>query len=484
MRGIIKKSGLGGQKNLLILISIVIICWFNIWLITSPTPLTRMLTLLLLAIGLIYFVVNLEQAWILFTLAFILPLGLYITKIPNLRACEFVIPFLFVLVFLHRLVLREPGRRARIIPLSLILFFGLGFISFLRHPSLPTQVFSRTVDLGNFRNYWNFFIGIQIYLLSFYLFRQQRQKYIALLKLLAYTYVLMLILHIAMAIFRIPAMPGFLAVNWGPLREGSGGAVTFRGGFFGQYGLNLLLIVITFPIIFRNRFIRTLIFLLAVFALVGSGARSILLSAFACAILYFILRKKLVKLMAPLLILGAILFISYSNPGVIESLPRPFQRVFVIFPASNIYGQRGAVVSAQWRLEWWEEAWRIIRQRPVFGVGLRKVGREFLYQPVGKLLPIIGSVHNIYLGTGLMLGLSGLGLLLWIFYLHLKRGIILFQSASNYFSRQFNLWLVLSIFSYNIVYFFGGSPHTLYPYFFYAGLINANWIRDAYQSED
>ena len=182
------------------------------------------------------------------------------------------------------------------------------------------------------------------------------------------------------------------------------------------------------------------------------------------------------KFIIPLGLIITILLISYLSPYLISQLPHPFQRVFTIFSPSHPYGSGAALINAKWRFKYWQNGLRIISQHPLLGIGFTRVGREYLYLPLAEYVPLIGGAHNIYIATAIMLGIPGLILLIWIFYLHLRRGIILYQQTQDYFLRRFILWLVMMLISHSIIYFFGGGPQDLSQYFFYAGLVNLNWF--------
>lgn len=449
-----------------------------LWLIVSGMKVPIFLSLVGLVFVAVYFGINFEKTYIPLILVIALPLGLFITAIPNLKASEVVIPGLFFMLVVRTMVSRSSGGEGRVIPLCVIVFFLLGFASYLRHPSLPTQVFARTVDLGNFRRYWTFFMGFMSYLLAYYLFRRDRErKELFLVKLLLWVYVGGILLHLTMSYLRIEALSGFLLVDWGPAPEGDpSGGIVFRGWTFGWYGLHLFLILTAFPGFPKKKLIKGLLFLLALLCVILSGARAVLLAVSCSAILVCVLRKKFFRLVFPLAAVTAILVVSYSFPQVINTLPPASRRIFTIFPSSRIYGHREATTSALARLAWWREAFTIISRNPYRGIGFEKVGRRAIYLDYSEYAVRIGASHSAYIATGVMLGLPGMAVLLWLFILHLRRSILLTTRSPEGPSRNFKLWLACVLFSYNIIFFFAGSPQNLFPYLFYAGLVNLNWL--------
>jgi len=448
-----------------------------LWLIVSGTKMPIFLSLIGIAVVTGYFGINFEKNYIPFTIVIILPLALFITAVPNLKACELVIPGLFLFLVVRTMISRERGPGLRMVPLAITLFFLLGLASYLRHPSLPTQLFARSVDLGNFRRYWSFFLGIMAYILAFHLFKKERtRKELFLVKLLTWVYVGGLLLHLSMTYLRVNVLTGFILVDWGPAPEGaSPGSVVFRGWTFGWYGLHLFLILMSFSGFPKNKFVKGALYITAITCIILSGARATLLAAAFCAIVVCILKRKFFRLVIPLVAITLIMVLSYSFPQVINSLPRPCRRIFTIFPSSRIYGHKEATTSALTRLIWWKEAFGIITRNPYLGIGFEKVGRKSLYLAYAEYAVKIGASHSAYIATGVMMGLPGIAVLLWLFILHLKRGIILFYRSPDGSEKDINLWLTIVLFSFNIIFLFAGSPQNLFRYLMYAGLINLNW---------
>ncbi|HOO77195.1 MAG TPA: O-antigen ligase family protein [bacterium] len=463
-------------EALTVFLPAAVLCGALIWLIASGTKIPLFFSLVAIALAGGYFWINFEKTYIPFTLVIVLPLAVFVTSIPNLKACELVVPGLVLLLGAHTLVSQVKGPGFKILPVSVILFFVLGAVSFLRNPSLPTQVFARSVDMGNFRNYWNFFMGLATYLLAFHLFRKDRErKLMVTVRCLTGIYVGGLLLHLAMTYLGVVAPAGFFLVDWGPAPESGSTGTVFRGWTFGWYGLHLFLILIAFPGFPRNRFLKSFFFLLAGACIILSGARATLLAAAFCAIFAGVLRKKFLALILPLTAVTVILVISYAFPRVISSLPAATQRIFTIFPSSDVYGHREAVVSARTRLYWWNEAFDIISRHPFAGIGFERVGRKSLYLAYSEYAVEIGGSHSAYIATGVMLGIPGTVLLLWIFALHLQRGVRLFRGTDSAQERNANLWLTVVLVSFNVIFLFAGSPQHLFRYFLYAGMINLNW---------
>ena len=465
------------QSNLFILLLIVLVSGVILWLIVSGTQIPKFFSLIGITVLAVYLGVNFEKNYFLFTAVIIFPMALFITAIPGLKAYELMVPGLFIFMIIHMMISKETGPGIRILPLPIIIFFILGLVSYLRNPSFPTQVFARSIDLGNFRIYWSFFMGIMTYILAFYLFKRDRdRKTIFVIKFLTWAYVLSLFLHLGMTFFKVDASTRFFLVNWGPVPEGfAPGNIVFRSATFGWYGLNLFIILLAFPGYPKSKIIKGGLFLLTLICIILSGARATLLSAAFCVILLCILKKKFLRLIIPMIVVTVILVISYSYPRVISSLPWYAQRIFTIFPSSEVYGHPVAIGSARVRLQWWQEAVDIISQHPLTGMGFEKLERKRLYLAYEKYAVKIGDSHNAYIATGVMLGLPGILLLIWIFYLHLKRGIVLYLKTAPSSEKVINLWLVLMLFSLNIIYLFAGAPQSLFRYLFYAGLVNLNW---------
>lgn len=465
------------QSAPFVILLVALISGVILWLIVSGTQMPLFLSLIGIAVVAGYFGINFERNYIPFTLVIILPLALFITAVPNLKACELVIPGLFLFLVVRTMISRESGPGLRVVPLSITLFFLLGLASYLRHPSLPTQLFARSVDLGNFRRYWSFFLGIMAYILAFQLFKKERlRKELFLVKLLIWVYVGGLLLHLSMTYLRVSVLTGFILVDWGPVPEGaSPGSIVFRGWTFGWYGLHLFLILMSFSGFPKNKFVKGALYLLAFICIILSGARATLLAAAFCAVLVCILKRKYLRLFIPLVAVTLIMVLSYSFPQAINSLPRPCRRIFTIFPSSRIYGHKEATTSALTRIIWWKEAFGIIARNPYLGIGFEKVGRKSLYLAYAEYAVKIGASHSAYIATGVMLGLPGIAVLLWLFALHLKRGIVLFYRSRGAFEKDMNLWLTIVLFSFNIIFLFAGSPQSLFRYLMYAGLINLNW---------
>ena len=449
-----------------------------IWFVASGVRLAAGLSVLgILLVG-FYFLGNFEKAYFPFIFFIILPVALFVTAIPGLRAFELVIPGIFILFLLRQVVLGWRQRQARFVPKSIILFFAMGLASFLRHPSLPAQVFAAGADPGNFRVYWNFFLGLMTYVLTFHLFREgRRRKTLVLVRLMTTVCVSGLILQFIDPYLRIPLPLGEIFVHWGPYGEAAeSGGPLFRGWAVGWFGLFLFLVLISFSNIPKNKLVKSAFFLLSLAGIILSGARSILLAAVGTASLLCLLKGRIWRLLVPLSAAAAILAVSYFYPQTIDRLPEGVRRVFTIFPTPG-YGDPDAVGSALVRVAWWTEALEIISRHPLVGIGFERIGVEARYLAYADYAVRIGQAHSAYIATGVMLGLPGIVVLAWIFALHLLRGIILSRQPAPAVEQNLATWLTLMVFGYNIIFFFAGAPQVLYSYFLFAGLINLTWIR-------
>lgn len=453
------------------LLSLVII-----WIVVSEVRLAGVFSVLaIIAVG-FYFLGHFEKAYFPFMFVIVLPVALFITAIPDLRAFELVIPGLLILLIVRQAVLRSGKRETRIVPLPMIAFFAMGLASYLRHPSLPAQVFAAAAEFGNFRVYWTFFLGLMTYILAFRLFQEDKnRKIIMLVKLLTVVSVSGLLIQFTASHLNLRVPVDDIFIDWGPFGEAEGiGTTIFRGWAIGWFGLFLFLILISIPDHPKNQILRLSFFLLSLVGIILSGARSILLAASGGAILLCLLRKKYLRAIFPLSAVAAVLSVAYAYPGIIDRLPEGAHRVFTIFPVPDA-SHPDAVGSALLRVTWWREAMEIISRHPLLGIGFERIGIEARYIDYAAYAVRIGAAHSAYIATGVMLGLPGLAVLIWIFGLHLKRGIILSRQSSETVEKNLNIWLTLMIVAFNIIFFFAGSPQRLYTYFFYAGLINLNW---------
>lgn len=447
-----------------------------IWIVVSEVRLSAVFSVLGIMIVGLYFLGHFEKAYFPFIFVITIPVALFVTAIPDLRAFELLIPGLLILFIFRQAVLRSRRREVRVVPIPMIIFFAMGLASFLRHPSLPAQVFARATAPGNFRIYWRFFIGLMTYVLAFHLFREEtRRKMMVLVKLMTVVCVSGLILQFTDPYLNIPIPIGEIFVHWGPFGEtGESGTALFRGWAIGWFGLFLFLILISFPDFPKNKLIKLAFFLLSLVGIILSGARSLLLAAVGAASLLCLLKGRIWRLLVPLAAAAAILTVSYAYPQIIDQLPEGVRRVFTIFPTPD-HGDPDAVGSALVRVAWWTEALEIISRHPLVGIGFQRIGIELHYVAYIDYAVRIGAAHSAYIATGVMLGLPGMVVLIWIFGLHLGRGIILSGQSSQSPEKNLNIWLTLMIFAYNIIFFFAGSPQNLYKYLLFAGLINLNW---------
>ncbi len=450
-----------------------------IWAVSSEGRLPAFFSIVGLVLAGFYFLGNFEKVYIPFTIVVILPLVVFLTAIHELQAFEVLVPVFFTLLITRTAVSSSRGPGIRILPFAVIVFFALGLASYLRHPTLPTQVLGRVVAWGNFRNYWRFFLGLMIYVLVFHFFRSEHnQKMPVLVKLLFWLFISGIILHLGMSFLQVEtrSRAGFILADWGISPPGQETTeIIFQSWSLGWQSLFLFLILISFPTIPENKYLKGALLLICLICIVLSGARSILLAAAGSAIFLCWLKKQYLLVVIPTAVVLLILMVSYAHPEIIYSLPPPARRVFTIFPSPEEYVHQEAVASAQVRVAWWQEATEIISRRPFFGIGFEEIGLDPLYLRYADYAVRVGAAHNAYIATGVMMGFPGMVLLVWIFVLHLNRGVILAKNSREDFTKNLNVWLTLVLISFNIMYLFAGSPQHLYRYLFYAGLINLNW---------
>lgn len=147
-------------------------------------------------------------------------------------------------------------------------------------------------------------------------------------------------------------------------------------------------------------------------------------------LLFLFSRGAYLATVAALLVVGI-----FRNKIIIVSLIFILLFWQVILPAkvverikfTEVAGQLDS--SAEKRLEYWRESMEYFKQSPLIGMGFNVLP----HLRTGR------STHNIYLETLAEQGIIGLGFLLIIMFLALKRGLRLFKKAEDKFLKGFGL---------------------------------------------
>lgn len=135
-----------------------------------------------------------------------------------------------------------------------------------------------------------------------------------------------------------------------------------------------------------------------------------------------------------------------------------------ILETKDEYGQLD--VSAERRLDIWQESFALFQNNPIAGVGFG----VFRYLRLG-----LGDTHNIYLKILVEEGTLGILIFLWVILAFLREGIRLYQKGEDDLSRGLGLGLVVCVVTLLVNNFFGDrwSYFELSTYLWiYAGLVS------------
>jgi len=419
-----------------------------------------------------------DKTFFLLVLALYLPFTLYITAIPNLAIYEVLVLLLFFITLIRLILVENLRLKEKVVPIPVKLYFAIGLLSYIMHPSLPTQLFRSVslADTSNFRAYWGFFLGLLVYFSVPYLIGNDKKKLLRIIKILVVISVVVILINLTMVCLGISTLPGFTRTAWMVSRTGRG---ALRAGSLGVFGAMLFMLLLSFRLTEWFKKVKPILFSLSILAILLSGGRMVFLAIFATFGLYLLLKREFIPLVVIFCLVFSIILFQSVAPHMMTRIPAPFQRTFTILPSVGDYGPSGAVMSAQGRLEIWKFGFEETKKHPFLGRGflsMLKFGREIIFSETrSEFYAKVGS-HGAYIGTAVTLGVPALLLFIWIIWLHYKKALFLFRQKNDSFLKAFSFWLLLMLFYSALAFTFQGNPFTMVKFFFILGLINMNWI--------
>lgn len=163
------------------------------------------------------------------------------------------------------------------------------------------------------------------------------------------------------------------------------------------------------------------------------------------------------------ILVGIIFFLMFWNMIVPTSV---FQRINMSMNADDGMGGESVTRGTMWR-----HAYEVFKDNPVFGTGYRtylytltdELRQEF-QENVGMQ---IKDTHSIYFNVLAEMGIVGLSLLLYLFFLAGRSGWRLFRLAEDGFLKGLGLGFFLSVISCSITNAFGDhwNPYSIQGYF-------------------
>jgi O-antigen ligase len=142
-------------------------------------------------------------------------------------------------------------------------------------------------------------------------------------------------------------------------------------------------------------------------------------------------------------ILGLSVATTFLNIPLVDSLIKNVKSIYYYEESPT----------AQWRLRAWSYGIEMISVYPIWGTGFKEFFN--LFNPSGIL-------DNSYLWLTIKMGLTGLGVFLWIILLFFKEGIKFFKSATDPLLKAYILGIMSSYLSFLVFAFFGGIFETIY----------------------
>jgi O-antigen ligase len=211
---------------------------------------------------------------------------------PDLSGKEIMVP-LFLLALLVRLFAKKGSidvlsPRHNTLSFFIFFFFAVVFANYLRHPLMPANLLGLGSEVGGFRSYYEYFLGIGAYILILYYGYKYKKVLYNTIRLLLFLSTVMCVIGISMYIGEFSFF-GIQSLVWS-VHEYSYGAV--RIGFIGTFGQLGLLLLLSNAFSFRWRFGRYLLGLLFITSLFLSGGRAVLVGSLAAVAGWLFLRRR------------------------------------------------------------------------------------------------------------------------------------------------------------------------------------------------
>lgn len=429
----------------------------------------------------IFILVSYQKLLPLVILASIVPITIPMTRVLNMSLHEIVIPLLFFIYVLQRMIHRSNYSRVSFhdIPKSMILLTIIGIVWFIASGDLLPQNIFRFQGLGAFRNYFTFFVGIMGYFLMLSLIKEE--KHIRqIVKILFWIAIISILYQFTLVALYQKNIPFLRSPNWS-IYYLEANRFAIRSVAMGDLGLVLFLILLTgeYP---KTLKVRIPLIVFSSIAISYSGGRGVFLGWILSILIYLFIKKKYFILTGAFILSIVIISIPFLIPESVATLPKAFQRIFVLRSESSIETAGGAGVSIKDRLERWTRSFEEIKRKPITGIGFSGFEVELaIYgelqgqELINELAIISGATANGYINYALIFGIPGFILFMLVWFNSLRHLTKMYRKHPDQHVRNISFFLLLLLYAYIMVYMSGGGPQD-FKFMMYLGLSQAIWI--------
>ncbi len=408
--------------------------------------------------------------------AVLVPIEIPVTA-TGLLLPEVLVPLLVGVYILQRMIRRSEYNRVSLstIPWSIYFVLVIGFISYIVSGDLLPQNLFRFQELGSFRSYYKFFIGVLGYVMVLSLLKEEGQIRQVIKVMFWISLLGLLYLYGLVVLFRIntPLLPRHA---WS-IDYFTGGRFPIRCIAMGQMGILLFVTAICGEYVKGLKFKAPLLFLAAA-SIILAGGRAVFLGWVGALLFYVYLRRHYLIFSAATFLAIVAISIPILKPEVVDFLPEQVQRIFQYRAGKTGSGARSIEV----RLKMWQMSLEDIRRKPFTGVGFRgfdirlaiygQLKGEELFAEMGVRS---GATHNGYIAWAQVFGIPGLLFFLIIYLGHLMRAWKMYYRHADPHVRNFSMYALLMLVARSMNLLAGGGPKEL-TFFLHLGLIQSVWV--------
>jgi O-antigen ligase len=427
----------------------------------------------------IFILVSYSKMLPLLLISVLVPVSVPVVGILKMTLVEMVVPMLFFIYILQRAIHRSDYNRVSFhdIPKGFLLLSFIGFLWFIASGDILPQNIFGFEELGSFRAYYTFFVGVLAYFLLLSLVKEEKHiRYI--IKILFWISLLSVIYLLSLVVLNLENTRIIPSINWSIDYIGES-KTSIRCIAMSSAALTLFLISLAgkYP---KNLVFRISTMLFASAAVVYSGGRGVFGGWILTILGYLIIKRHYFLLAGASALAVAAIAVPAFFPKTVENLPESFRRVFEfrMDPAEKSHGAR----SWETRLDMWKVSLEDIKKHPLVGVGFRglpinlviygELSGEELFIEMGVTS---GSTHNAYIAYAQIFGIPALVLFLLIYLNHFRRTWKMCRKHPDPNVHNISLFIFLMLGAYFLIQLGGGGPKDV-TFLMYLGLSQSVWL--------
>jgi O-antigen ligase len=378
-------------------------------------------------------------------------------KTADIPFYEMIAPLLGLSVFFTFLAKKDKLASSPL-NIPLLFWFLLIFINYFRNPLFLQDLRGDRATGLLYRVFYFSLLDIIFYFSTISILKSKEQIKQVFRMIFIVTIITMLLNFIRLfLVFDIPGLND-QATGWDITRQSTLFGYLARIRILGFIGLSCFLFLLCFRSLNFPKSIRFMLYTISILAIVLSGERAPFISMIIALLVFFLIKRKIAKMLSLAFIALTILV---SSSLFMHDLPLVAKRTFAFSLAEDSI-DAGSLAG---RLNLWRTVLNVALESPIVGIGF---GREWEYIPYTmdpELRNVVGNPHNDYLDIFMHLGIIGLLFYLSLCVVSLKTAWSIYKKIQDKFLKEVILWIILSLIGLYARFFTGAGYQAPFLYF-------------------